>query len=211
MINFWNNLSKGQGAFLSGALTAIGAVIAVLLAQKFFGNRVSSLKDGVEQTEKTIKEFEASFEEKIASIADTFNETFSGIERSLATTQAAIYEGQRDSEDEDEHVDAGGEEDQHDARGRVADYWHKIRDKLEEIASSPNIDGRTRAKYSRIDRRSYYDLVNALESDGHIVDAHTANTATYLWYSCRRKEEVAEECAANMEGYWGEVSKWEMP
>lgn len=204
-MTWWDQLSAGQGAFFSGFFTAIGAIIAVLIAQKLFGNRITTLQDSVQETEKAIDVFKMSVEARLTEIEGLFNEVSSGLQRSLADTQAAIHETQ---DAEDEPVEPGAEVSTHD---RVLESWHNIRDRFEMIASSPNIDGRTRAKYSRIDRRSYYDLLVALKADGYLPNIDLANAATSLWYSCRRKEEIAAEAAAKMEEYWAQISGWAVP
>ena len=64
--------------------------------------------------------------------------------------------------------------------------WERIRDRLEAIAANSQIDGRTRAKYGRIDRRRYSDLVNALHNDGEIgADVNFYRDAVELWQKFR--------------------------
>ena len=208
MVDLWTNLTAGQGAFLSGAFTAFGAVVAVLIAQKFFGDRVSGLQDAVGKTEESVEEFEQKFEQKLTTLSENLDRTFSSLQSSLAKTQAAVYENQSSDGDAAEE---NGLEKNKGTRDRVIESWHKIRDRIEELASSPNVDGRTRAKYSRLDRRSYYDLASALAYDGFLPDLETAENAINLWYSCRRKDDVAENCAVQMEDYWDAIKEWPIP
>jgi hypothetical protein len=53
-------------------------------------------------------------------------------------------------------------------RDELRGFWSAIRDRLEEIAADPTTDGRTRAKYGRIDRRNYGDLVKTLAKDAKL-------------------------------------------
>ena len=70
-------------------------------------------------------------------------------------------------------------------KSAIRDIWIDIRDHLEELASNPLIDGRTRAKYMRIDRRAYGDLIDVLEYDDVITEnqAAAANGAYSKWNS----------------------------
>ncbi|MFM7378772.1 MAG: hypothetical protein ACKO1O_11705 [Erythrobacter sp.] len=206
-MTWWTSLTDGQGAFLSGSITAFGAVVAVWIAQKLFGDRVAGLKEGVEQAEQSMSAFKVSVESRLSEIENLFNEVSSGLQRSLADTQAAIHESQG-TEGAAEVRDADQAASPWD---RLWADWHTIRDKFEAIASSPNIDGRTRAKYSRVDRRSYYELLNLLDADGHLPDLQLAIDATGLWYRSRRKNAVEEAAAQTMRNYLTQISRWQAP
>jgi hypothetical protein len=68
----------------------------------------------------------------------------------------------------------------------MRESWKRIRDRLEEIASDPEIDGRIRAKYGRIDRRRYEKLVSALQNDGKLdADTDSYRAAVELWQRFR--------------------------
>ena len=65
---------------------------------------------------------------------------------------------------------------------RMLTSWTRIRDHLEAIADSPRIDGRTRAKYARIDRRTRGQLVAALDVDRNLdADPALYREAIELW------------------------------
>jgi len=71
-------------------------------------------------------------------------------------------------------------------REELKTAWEAIRDQLERIAASPDIDGRTRARYNRIDRRRYGDLVSALARDGRLGQkADDFRRAVLLWQQHR--------------------------
>ena len=55
-------------------------------------------------------------------------------------------------------------------RDLLQNKWNSIRDHLESIANDIK-DGRTRARYTRIDRRNYLDFIEALISD-HVIKAN---------------------------------------
>jgi hypothetical protein len=68
----------------------------------------------------------------------------------------------------------------------MRENWERIRDRLEAIATNSQIDGRTRAKYGRIDRRRYGDLVTALHNDAALgADTNVYRDAVELWQRFR--------------------------
>ena len=207
MVDWFVNLTAGQGAFLGGASTAIGAIAAVFVAQALFGRRISDLKEGVAQAEKSVGILKESLEKKLHNVQESFDTTLAGLQEAIANTQAALYE----SSEDDEQPQPKNENAVYSPDERVREYWNEIRQRIESIASSPNVDGRTRAKYGRIDRRSYYDLIYAMCADGLIPNEDVAEEAIGLWYSCRRKDEIEEESAVRMEALWEEISNWPIP
>lgn len=202
-------ISPGLGSALSGFFTGTGAVLAILLAQRFFRGRITDLKGAVKETEETLERFQGAVAEKLETISgaiENLNLVIAGVQESVAKTQAAVH----DSQPEEEQPPA--QQIQAPAKDRLTDEWHKILDHVESIASSPNVDGRTRAKYGRIDRRSYYDLVATLDDDGLMGGARdAADAATGLWYSCRRRQEVDEEEVNEMQGYRQAITAVPLP
>jgi hypothetical protein len=72
------------------------------------------------------------------------------------------------------------------AQDNMRENWTRIRDRLEQIAANPDIDGRRRARYNRIDRRQYEDLVIALQNDGALGQNTTSyRDAVDLWQRFR--------------------------
>ena len=158
-------LSAGQGSALSGFFTGVGAIVAVFLAQHIFKGRISDLKSAVGETEGLVKSFKASVDAQLNEVKDKFSElnaVTSAIQEGLSKTQAAVLE-RTDEQDQGAPQNVGIAVEADD-RSRLKKAWHQIVDHIEAIAGSPNVDGRTRAKYGRIDRRSYYDLINALDA-----------------------------------------------
>ena len=92
------------------------------------------------------------------------------LERSLASVQNVLNDFIDDTKTEEipKDPDVMVGEDMAAAavkRNKMRDLWNDIRAYVEDIASAPQIDGRTRAKYSRIDRRNYGRLLDALKED----------------------------------------------
>lgn len=75
-------------------------------------------------------------------------------------------------------------------RENLKAVWHQIRDKIEDTASSPKIDGRTRAKYVRIPRYSYEYLIRSMSQDGHLGTYEAALLeANHIWQTYQRRPE----------------------
>jgi hypothetical protein len=73
-----------------------------------------------------------------------------------------------------------------DSTDNMRENWARIRERLEAIATASNIDGRTRARYGRIDRRRIGDLVNALHNDERLgADTELYRKAIELWQRYR--------------------------
>jgi head-tail adaptor len=74
-------------------------------------------------------------------------------------------------------------------------HWARIREKLMEIAFDKNVDGRTRAAYSRIDLRSgYVPFVSKLKGD-NMLGKHVEQfeKAANLWEKHRRNRSAVDE------------------
>jgi hypothetical protein len=202
-------ISPGIGSALSGFFTAIGAVVAILLAQYFFRGRITDLKSAVRETEETVERYQNAVNEKLGAISaaiESLNQVIGGVQESVAKTQAAVHDSQPEEEQ------PGAQAIQAPAKERLTDDWYRILDHVESIASSPNVDGRRRAKYGRIDRRSYYDLIDSLDNDGLLGGARgAADAATGLWYSCRRRHDATEEEVNQMQRYRQTITEIPIP
>lgn len=204
-------LTAGQGSALSGLFTATGAIGAILLAQHFFRSRIADLKSAVKETEAVVDQFRESMNDKLSKINEdvgSLNAALSGVQASVAQTQAAIHEGNQD----DGEAVPTPPEDPRSTKERLSEEWHALVEHIERIASSPNIDGRTRAKYARIDRRSYYDLIGSLADDGRLSDLRPqADEAAQLWYANRRRQNVANSDVNRMAALKESISQIPVP
>ena len=54
-MTWWTQLSPGQGSVLAGLLTAIGAVLAIFIAGKFFSGKVRTLNEALEASQAMLK------------------------------------------------------------------------------------------------------------------------------------------------------------
>ena len=205
------DITPGQGSALSGLFAAVGAISAVFLAQYFFRNRIADLKGAIKETETIVDQFRGSVNVQFGAITKSvgsLNESIGGVLASLAQTQAAVREGQQAGE---EAVPALAD-DHRSPKELLSENWYAIIEHIESIASSPNVDGRTRAKYARIDRRSYYDLIKSLNDDRRLGQfRRQADKSAELWYSNRRKQRVSNADAENMRILREDVLQIPMP
>ena len=187
------DFSPGQGSALSGFFTATGAIGAIVLAQHFFKSRITNLQGAIEKTELVVQQFQASMAEKLAAIdrdVGSLNQALSGVQTAVSQTQAAIHENSQIDDEEAPVAQQGNAS----FKEKLSQTWHELIEHIEQVASSPNIDGRTRAKYARIDRRSYYDLFGSLSDDGRLNGLQPqADEAAQLWYANRRRNVVPSE------------------
>jgi len=229
--DLWVQMNMAQATLasgiLSGSLTFLGAIAAVLLGWLLFRSKVNDLKSAIAETEMLIKlhqnatdkglaeirgivdihqtEMDISFakirDDAGASLAD-IREKIGGLAASAGQLRAQMSDTQAaEAHEEDGNSVASLDSDfglparPPDLMEELATQWVKIRDRIEEIAADPTIDGRTAAKYSRIDRRSYSDLIDSLAYDGRLIDRHGRNwlseflQAAKIWltYRARRR------------------------
>jgi hypothetical protein len=204
-------ITPGVGSAMSGFFTAIGAVTALYLAQRFFKGRLSDLKSAISETETSIDKFRLSVEEKLKAFDTSLimlDAATSALQESASKTQAAVYEAQ-------EVIEEPGVSQIPQADSPKASLrrdWQEIASHFEQIASSKNVDGRTRAKYGRIDRRVYYDLISALASDDLLANVKdSADAATRIWYSNRKRNNVSQQEADSMKKYKDQIMAIPIP
>ena len=176
----WQSMTEAQGTVIAAALTIFAAVVGVLLGSWLFGGKVASLKESVDATERLIEDHRQAVSSCLQDITDQLGE----LSAQLAATQEGL--GQLRSTAADIESAAVGalpraERDQGSWEA-LREEWNVIKDELEKLAASPEIDGRTRAKYSRIDRRNYVELINALEWDQRLGNsAGDFRSAVEVW------------------------------
>src|SRR5204863_2066536 len=85
------------------------------------------------------------------------------------------------------------------SREALRDDWLKIRQKLIDIAFAPEIGGRTRAAYSRIDLRDgYRSFVDRLAGDGRLGNQRADfERATEIWTRYRANRAAVDPQDAN--------------
>lgn len=183
------SLSQPQATLGSGVITFLGAIAAVLLGWGLFSGKVRDVKSALDTTDKLLTEHQARVQQSLADI----EEKLSSLTQSTQQIRADVSDKQALDEEADEGLveqDIPSDLTFDDLSGS----WLKIRDRLEEIASDSRIDGRTAAKYSRIDRRKYADLVASLNRDGQLGDSGSDFLeAAQIWASHRSRKKAPSQ------------------
>jgi hypothetical protein len=195
------NITQPQATLGAAAVTFIGAIVAVLLGWVLFSAKVKDMRSAISATDELVKAHQASVVQSLADI----EAKISGLSASAGQLRADLGDRQAAADDTEvapqqpipePEIEVAGERSP-ELFPAVASAWHSIRDHLEEIAADPNIDGRTAAKYQRIDRRSYADLIQSLARDGRLQNPDAFQQAARLWsrYRTRRLAPNAEDSA----------------
>lgn len=192
----------------SGICSILAACIIALLGPYLLSQRFKSLEDAansvklttIDLTEK-INNLAQSVKERIEALTTTVEDRVSkldiqiaSLERTLGTLQNIVNDIAEDLEAAEEVVVVQPNAEAKNRREQLRAKWNEIRDRVEDIASSPEIDGRTRAKYSRIDRRNYGKLLEALKDDGNLGEnAERFLNAYRIWSRYRANRKVVTD------------------
>jgi hypothetical protein len=86
-MDLWHNLNEGQGSVISGALTALAAIIAVFFAGKKFSGQIKNLEDALSKSQDLLKTHEIEVGERLNNITTTLGDIEEQA-KSLATSSA---------------------------------------------------------------------------------------------------------------------------
>lgn len=162
MVEVWNTLTEGQGSVILGLLTIAAAAIGVSLGSRLFGGKVSDLRGALEESQNAIQQHEASVNQKLATLLDTVAE----VEKNVVSALQKINQAGNNLNVEITDLPEGKEtEAAVNSLESIRADWEAIRDQVESLVADPGIDGRTRAKYARMDRRNFADLIDAYNYD----------------------------------------------
>jgi gas vesicle protein len=204
MSEFWAALTIPQANVLAAFFTMLAAIVAIVAGGLFFERKVNSLKDAIKTTERDLAEHISKLQTAIASVKENILEKVSEIEEiTLLTGGRAASESGKDIGTEIVGGDEAGAvaEPLVEPRARFLSAWEAIRKLLETTVSDDKIDGRTRAKYLRIDRRSYRELISVMLRDGLLtkLEAELDRAVTLRNQIKRGRQEVTKELAEEME------------
>jgi hypothetical protein len=168
---FWSALTEAQATIIAALLTIIAAVIGVGLGAWLFGGRVKDLDSAIKASEAILLTHKGAVETTLAEIRTQM----ASLSETIGQVRGTIAEQQSANEDDDG------------APWREArEAWEAVRDELERIAAKPDIDGRRRAKYARLDRRRYQDLIASVGDDGYLAPNRPLyEEAVGLWVKYR--------------------------
>ena len=183
-MDIWTTLTEAQATVIAAILTIFAAVFGVLLGSWLFGSRVKDLQSGVSASKVVLDAHRSEVENTLREIKGemaSLLETFGQVRGSLADQQSTNEEAPAPAVWED-----------------IRAAWESVRDRIEQLAVRPDIDGRTRAKYARIDRRSYYNVINTMANDDSLPgDPGDFSQAYTLWmrYRNNRREPAPGDLA----------------
>jgi vacuolar-type H+-ATPase subunit I/STV1 len=179
MLNeIWINLTAAQATLIAGICTIAAAFIGVLFGCWLFNGRVSDLKSAIEKSDKIIKDHKDLVESSLSETRKKVTELVGQI--AIATAELGKIRGSvSDLQSASDKPTSLAEEN---SIEQIRNDWNIIRDKLEQIAADAKVDGRSRAKYARIDRRNYLDLVNVIAQDNRLGgNADLYRKAAAIW------------------------------
>lgn len=198
-MTWWTHLSPGQGSLLAGICTAIGAVLGIVIAGKFFSGKVKTLNEALATSQTLLEEHARA----VAATLEVIRERISILDAqtgSLASGLGRIEANTVELTETAENPSSPAPEDPWDT---LRTLWFEIRDELERRASDERIDGRTRAAYGRIDRRQYYLLIEKMTDRGSLGPRSSSlfRDALALWQGCKSgRAPVRSEDVEKMRG-----------
>lgn len=193
MYHAWQAMTEAQGLVINGLLTLLAAIGGVLLGATMFGGRVRDLKSAIAESQAAVNSHIANMDDTLKVVKEkahnldgllgALSSQVGRIEANQAEAEQGLFD--EDAADQNEIEDAGAP-----TREAIFALWHQARDRLEALANNPEIDGRTRAKYFRIDRRSYDPFISALQRDEILTEAaaDAARAAYKLRNGFRRRQ-----------------------
>lgn len=199
MLSFWLALNEAQAIILGSVVTVLGTLLAVGLGSFFFSGKVKSIEDAIERSEKVVEAHLATLTTTLGAIAEKtsqLDEMLAALSPKVAELSAGFADQEQEAVQQDGlHEPAVGPAPQEGENGdtfrsEVRTLWFGVRDRIERMASAAHIDGRTRAKYMRIDRRSYPELIAVMRTDGNLgaPAAEAANQVFTAWARYRRAQ-----------------------
>lgn len=203
----WDTLTEPQAillsGILSGSLTIVAATLGVWLGSRLFGGRISDLQSLLSESNQHLDNHRADVKKKVDDLIhstgdvqeqaaairetrDSLRELGEVINAQLSSAIDGISVLKASVSDIQDAQGAAPQEnataDSEELRRSIRENWGAIRKTIEGIASNPTIDGRTRAKYGRIDRRQYWALLEELHKDGRIDDDYELfSEANNIW------------------------------
>ncbi|WP_131725423.1 hypothetical protein [Rhodobacter capsulatus] len=215
---FWTNLSEAQAVLLSSILTMLAALLGVLLANFFLSGKVKSVEDAIAALNESVQSRLKNLDDTLQQL-QTKSDVLDQLISALSSRIAQISEAQNESassaeilsEAVSDELDTNtGTISQPEIREQVKEIWHSARDIVESIASDPKIDGRTRASYMRVDRRSYESLIAKLYKDNHLTEEQAgAVRAIYTAWNRVRPNRSQQPLKVDLEELKSQAKKLE--
>jgi hypothetical protein len=165
---------------------------------KDFNAAVSDLKTAAERA-KTQSNTIGEAMGTITHVSSRVNELgvlLASVQEALANTQNTLLEQQTDHS----APSADGAVSPEHNRERIKTLWRGLQEIVEQAASDPKINGNTRARYARMDRRGYLRLIETLLDEHHLSgDPEKWRDAYAIAASAKNASELSEDDVRRME------------
>lgn len=187
-------LTEPWAILLSGVSTLVAALIVAIVGPWLLSGKFENLDDAAQKAREAA--------EKVRDRLSELEAELGGYARALANVQNTLTDAAEDrkaAEAEEHQAGAAAADVAPPLREQLRELWTEVRSKVEDMASSPQIDGKTKAKYARIDRRSYRRLLEAMREDGALgAEPQTYFDALDLWsrYRANRAEATQQDLNA---------------
>lgn len=172
------HLTGPQAELLSAAATLLSAVIVAVVAPlvfhlitrrgvKDFNGAIEELKGTAESARTqagTIRQTMGDVREVSSQVKD-LGVLIASVQEALANTQNTLLESRPEQALRPANDGATPNES---GRDEIRRLWRGLQEDIERQASRPDINGNTRAKYARLDRRNYFRLIEYLQDDGKL-------------------------------------------
>jgi uncharacterized protein (UPF0333 family) len=185
------DLTPGQGSALSGLFTSLGAILAIIIAGKYLSGKVKTLSEALDRSKAMMETHSDYVRETLSKVTDEVNvlkDAMSSLGEQSARIESNTIESSATQipESVEKHNVVAWEE--------IRSAWFEARDRLESIANSENLDGRRRAAYGRIDRRSYYDLIERMERENELTvyEAGLFRSAVEIWHKYKNGRKAVD-------------------
>lgn len=193
----WQTMTEAQAIVLNGGMTIVAGLVAVLLGGLIFSRQIASIREAHAATEEMMKDHAS----KVAQLAkdvegqlSELDQVLAGVSQKVSSIEGTVSDSETVAANRAEapgdsvglipNIPAATEDSvEISLRDRLKKDWHDIRDVIEAIASHPSLDGRTRASFMRVDRRSYTDLINKMQ--GILPSPELFREAVDLWMANR--------------------------
>jgi len=201
-VSMFEALTPAQAEVISSAVTLLSALVVAIIAPltfhliarggiKDYTQAVNDLKAAAESARaqsQTIRDSMGTVRGVATQVTD-LGVLIASVQEALANTQNTLLEGRGEVALEGQPQSA---------RERIKALWRGLQEMVERMASRPRINGNTRAKYARIDRRGYLRLIQSMADDQCLAGNLDDWRAAYgLWTAALRS--TAEPSNADLD------------
>lgn len=179
MLEYWINLTDAQASLLSTLVIVVAGALGVVLSAFLFGGRVRNLETALAQTEEKINLAMQKSSARVDAFNDQLAEKLGTVDEQFSATLDALGQLRNSVAGLQDAADKNADS----LRDQLHAHWSAVASALEDVASDPKIHGKTRARYSKIPRRTLHELFNTLAAEQKLSadQAPVFKAALELW------------------------------